>query len=255
VRYCRFVAQPGGPPRFGVIDGEQVQPLTQAPWLGGKADGAGLRLADVKLRAPSEPSKIVAVGLNYRSHAEEMKKPLPAEPLLFIKPSTAVNDPGSPIRLPPDSQEVHHEAELALVIGQRVFNATEAEASRAIFGLTCFNDVTARDIQRREIQHTRSKSYDTFACMGPWLETELSPADLRVTCRVRGEVRQDGRTSDLIFSSARLVSFISRIMTLLPGDVVSTGTPSGVGPLRAGDVVEVEIAGIGTLSNPVQSST
>jgi 2-keto-4-pentenoate hydratase/2-oxohepta-3-ene-1,7-dioic acid hydratase in catechol pathway len=255
VRYCRFVSEAGSAPRYGLLEGERVLPLTHAPWLGGKADGAGHRLTDVKLCAPSEPSKVVAVGLNYRSHAEEMKKPLPAEPLLFIKPSTAVNDPGAPIRLPPDSQEVHHEAELALVIGQRLSHATEAEASAGIFGLTCFNDVTARDIQRREIQHTRSKSYDTFACMGPWMETELSAADLRVRCRVRGETRQDGRTSDLIFSPARLVSFISRIMTLLPGDVVSTGTPSGVGPLRAGDVVEVEIEGIGTLSNPVQSAT
>jgi 2-keto-4-pentenoate hydratase/2-oxohepta-3-ene-1,7-dioic acid hydratase in catechol pathway len=249
MRFCRFSHR--GIAAYGVITGEDVTALLAAPWAKGERAGAAVPLKDVRLLAPSEPSKIVAVGLNYRTHAEEMKKPLPSEPLLFIKPSTAVNDPGAPIVLPPDSQEVHHEAELGLVIGRRLHNANEADAAAAIFGLTCLNDVTARDIQRREIQHTRSKSYDTFACMGPWLETERAPGDLAIACRVNGQVRQKGRTSDMIFPPARLVSFISRIMTLLPGDVISTGTPSGVGPLRAGDTVEVEIEGIGTLSNPV----
>jgi 2-keto-4-pentenoate hydratase/2-oxohepta-3-ene-1,7-dioic acid hydratase in catechol pathway len=252
MRFCRFTHR--GSTAYGVITGDEVTALSAAPWAKGERSGAPVPLQDVRLLAPSEPSKVVAVGLNYRTHAEEMKKPLPSEPLLFIKPSTAINDPDAPIILPPDSQEVHHEAELGLIIGRRLHRASEVEAAAAIFGLTCFNDVTARDIQRREIQHTRSKSYDTFACMGPWLESERAPADLAIACRVNGQVRQKGRTADLIFAPARLVAFISRIMTLLPGDVVSTGTPSGVGPLRAGDTVEVEIEGIGTLSNPVVST-
>jgi 2-keto-4-pentenoate hydratase/2-oxohepta-3-ene-1,7-dioic acid hydratase in catechol pathway len=183
-----------------------------------------------------------------------MGKPVPAEPLIFIKPSTALNGPGAPIVLPPASKEVHHEAELALVIGRTVKNASEEEAAAAIFGLTCFNDVTARDIQKRETQHTRAKSYDTFACAGPWIVTGLSPGDLRITCKVNGLYRQDSRTSDMIFSPARLVAFISGIMTLLPGDLISTGTPSGVGAIKAGDKVEVEVEGIGTLTNPVLSA-
>lgn len=251
MKICRFQRQ--GVVRYGRIDGDEVTPLSAAPWDGGQPEaGARYRLAEVELLVPSDASKVVAVGQNYRKHAEEMGKPVPPEPLLFIKPSTALNAHGRPILLPPDSQEVHHEAELALVIGQRLRNASEADAAKALFALTCFNDVTARDIQRREIQHTRSKSYDTFACAGPWMVTGLSPNDLRIQGRVNGQLKQDSRTSDMIFSPARLVSFISRIMTLLPGDLVSTGTPSGVGPIRAGDRVEVEIEGIGTLANPVE---
>ena len=251
MKYCRFEHQ--GATRYGVILGEEVEALAGPPWLAeGSRTGQRFALAKVRLLCPTEASKVVAIGQNYRKHAEEMGKSVPAEPLIFMKPSTALNDPGRPIRLPPDSQEVHHEAELAVVVGRRLRNASEAEAQSALFGLTCFNDVTARDIQRREVQHTRAKSYDTFACAGPWVETELSPVDLRVLCRVNGQVRQDGRTSDMVFGPARLVAFISHIMTLLPGDLVSTGTPSGVGPLKAGDWVEVEIEGIGILSNPVE---
>ncbi|HYH95073.1 fumarylacetoacetate hydrolase family protein, partial [Hyalangium sp.] len=164
-----------------------------------------------------------------------------------------LNGPRSPIRIPKASEEVHYEAELALLIGERLKNVDEATAARAIWGLTCFNDVTARDIQRREVQHTRAKSYDTFSCAGPWAVTGLPAGDLRITCRVNGQVRQDSRTSDMVFGPAQLVSFISQIMTLLPGDLISTGTPSGVGKLAAGDTVEVEIEGIGTLANPVES--
>jgi len=249
VRYCRFKHQ--GVARYGVIHGDEVVALAGAPWVSSSETGPGVPLAAAELLPPTEASKIVAVGQNYRKHAEELGKPVPPEPLLFIKPATALNAHAQPILLPPDSAEVHHESELALVIGHRIKDADEAQAAKAIFALTCFNDVTARDIQRREVQHTRAKSYDTFACAGPWMETELSPAHLRVVCRVNGQVRQDGRTSDMIFPPARLVSFISRIMTLLPGDLVSTGTPSGVGPLRDGDLVEVEIEGIGILANPV----
>ncbi|HLL52346.1 MAG TPA: fumarylacetoacetate hydrolase family protein [Myxococcaceae bacterium] len=251
MRICRF--QYRGVARFGLVEGDAVVPLAGVPWDGIRREGDGpIPLKEVELLVPTDASKVVAVGQNYRKHAEEMGKPVPPEPLIFMKPSTALNAHGRPILLPRESQEVHHESELALVIGQRLHHATEAQAQAAIFALTCFNDVTARDIQRKEIQHTRSKSYDTFACAGPWMVTGLSPADLQVVCRVNGQVKQDSRSSDMIFSPARLVAFISRIMTLLPGDLVSTGTPSGVGPLRAGDRVEVEIEGIGTLANPVE---
>lgn len=228
--------------------------LSAAPW-DTRCTPTGTRIArsEVKWLPVSPASKVVAIGQNYRKHAEEMGKAVPAEPLLFTKPMTALNAHHAPIVLPPASQEVHHEAELALVIGRKLTRASVAEASSAIFAVTCFNDVTARDIQKREVQHTRAKGYDTFACCGPVMVTGLSPDDLRVQCRVNGLSRQDGRTSDMVHKSAQLVSFISHIMTLLPGDLVSTGTPSGVGPLRAGDVVEVEIEGIGTLLNPVTS--
>jgi 2-keto-4-pentenoate hydratase/2-oxohepta-3-ene-1,7-dioic acid hydratase in catechol pathway len=251
VKVCRFLHQ--GVARYGVILGDEVGELSGLPAPNDRpaAKGASFKLEEVRLVPPCEPSKIVAVGLNYKKHAEEMGKPLPAEPLIFLKPSTALNGPQQAIVRPPESSDVQHEAELGLVIGRSLKNATEAQASAGILGFTCFNDVTARDIQRREVQYTRAKGFDTFACVGPWIETEVSPADLKVSCRVNGQVRQEGRTSDQIFPPARLVAFISRTMTLLPGDVVSTGTPSGVGKLQANDVVEVEVEGIGTLSNSV----
>lgn len=241
----------GGVPRYVEVEEDRLVLLDGPPWEGHGRRRETAPLEGARWFAPTEASKVVAVGLNYKKHAEEMGKPLPKEPLLFIKPSTALNGSGEPIVLPPESQEVHHESELALVIGRRLCRASEAEATDAIFALTCLNDVTARDIQRREVQHTRAKSYDTFACVGPWAVTGLSPASLRVQCRVNGQLRQDGNTSDLIFPCAKLVAFISNIMTLLPGDLVSTGTPSGVGALLAGDRVEVEIEGIGTLVNTV----
>jgi 2-keto-4-pentenoate hydratase/2-oxohepta-3-ene-1,7-dioic acid hydratase in catechol pathway len=252
MRFCRAFIQ--GVPRYAAIEGEWLALLDGPPWLGHRPKVNRVLMEGTELLVPCEASKVVAIGQNYRKHAEEMGKPVPSEPLIFIKPSTALNPTGRPIVLPPDSQEIHHEAELGLVIGTRLKNASEAEATAGIFGFTCFNDVTARDIQKREIQHTRGKGYDTFACAGPWIvpATELSASDLRIVCRVNGQVRQDSRTSDMVFNPARLVSFISRIMTLLPGDLVSTGTPSGVGPIVAGDRVEVEIEGIGTLSNPVE---
>nr|WP_194941157.1 MULTISPECIES: fumarylacetoacetate hydrolase family protein [Myxococcaceae] len=251
----RFTHPESGEALHGRLGADgQVRVLSAAPWRKGAETGEVLALEGLALLVPADASKVVCVGQNYRKHAEEMGKPVPVEPLIFIKPSTALNPHGAPIRIPRVSEEVHYEAELALVIGERVSGADEAQAERAIWGLTCFNDVTARDIQRKEIQHTRAKGFDTFACAGPWAVAarELSPRDLRVVCRVNGQVRQDGRTSDMIFSPARLVSFISQGMTLLPGDLVSTGTPSGVGKLAAGDRVEVELEGIGTLSNPVE---
>ena len=232
-----------------VIDDRYFE-LSGAPWEAGTVKGA--ELAGEPSWLPVSPaSKVVAIGQNYRKHAEEMGKSVPVEPLIFTKPSTALNGHGGNIVLPPASNEVHYEAELALVIGKKLKGATVEEARGAIFALTCFNDVTARDIQKREVQHTRGKGYDTFACCGPVMVTGLSPDDLRVQCRVNGVTKQDGRTSDMVHKSAELVSFISHVMTLLPGDLVSTGTPSGVGPLQAGDVVEVELEGVGVLRNHV----
>lgn len=251
-RYCRFRYQ-GMEFHGELFRDDEIIRHTAAPWTDDCAVTPDhIRLADCELLVPTTASKVVCIGQNYRKHAEEMGKTIPAEPLIFTKPSTALNGHGRPIVIPPESQEVHHEAELAVVIGKRLHRASESEAAEAIFGYTCFNDVTARDIQRRETQHTRAKGYDTFACVGPWIARGIQADDLRIQCRVNGELRQDGRTSDMVFSPARLVAFISHVMTLLPGDLVSTGTPSGVGRVAPGDRVEVEIEGIGTLSNPVQ---
>lgn len=204
-----------------------------------------------RLLAPVVPSKVVCIGLNYRRHADEMGKAVPSEPLMFLKPSTSVIASGDAIVLPPDSTEVHHEGELAVVIGRIARDVPEARATDYILGYTLMNDVTARDIQRREQRYTRAKGFDTFAPLGPAIVTGLDPDALTITTRVNGEVRQASGVDDLIFSIRRLLAFVSRVMTLLPGDVISTGTPSGVGPIRAGDTVEVEIAEIGVLSNPV----
>ncbi len=209
---------------------------------------------DTLLLAPVDPTKIVAVGLNYRAHAAEMKKPLPSEPLLFLKPSTAVIGPNQAIRLPSASHEVHHEAELAVVIATTTCRVSPQAARDHVWGFTCLNDVTARDIQRREVQYTRAKSFDSFAPVGPWVVTDEPVGDRTVIGRVNGEVRQRGRTSDMVFDPYTLVSYISQGMTLLPGDVVTTGTPPGVGPLHAGDRVEVEIEGVGVLANPVEGA-
>jgi len=209
------------------------------------------RAGRAQLLAPVEPSKVVCVGLNYRRHAEEMGKPLPEEPLLFIKPSTAVVGPGAQIRIPQCSSEVHFEGELAVVIGARASDVSISDVADVIAGYTIMNDVTARDIQRHERHYTRAKGFDTFAPVGPVIATGLDPASLALETRVNGEVRQRSSCADLIFSVSELIAFITQVMTLLPGDIVSTGTPSGVGAIVAGDVVEVSIEGIGVLSNPV----
>ena len=191
---------------------------------------------------------------NYAEHAKELGNEVPREPLFFLKPVSAVIGPGEAIRLPAQSQEVHHEAELGLVIGTRATRVSEEDARAHIFGITCVNDVTARDLQRLDKHFTRSKGFDTFCPIGPWIETEVPQGPRTILCRVDGDVRQRGSTADSIFSFERLVSYISHVMTLEPGDVIATGTPAGVGPIRAGQHVEVEIEGIGTLSNPVVAS-
>lgn len=212
--------------------------------------GEVLSLEDVMLLPPSLPSKIVCVGLNYVKHAQELKMPLPDEPILFLKPPSAVLAPGGQIVYPPSSDQVDYEGELAFVIGKRCHNISADEAEKHILGYTCFNDVTARDLQRKDGQWTRAKSFDTFAPFGPWIG-KIDPSDADIKTRVNGKVVQDSNTSDLIFSVPRLVQFISAVMTLEPGDVIATGTPPGVGQLHKGDLVEVEIEGIGVLKNYV----
>ncbi len=205
------------------------------------------------LRPPCRPSKIVCIGSNYRRHCEEMGRPIPPVPKLFLKPPSAMIADGEAIELPPDVGRVDFEGELALVIGRRCKRIAPDEVPGHVLGYTILNDVTAREIQRADVQFTRGKGYDTFCPIGPWLETDLDPRDLSLQTRVNSEVRQDSNTSDMIFDPFELVSFVSGVMTLEPGDVVSTGTPSGVGPLRPSDVVEVTIDGIGTLTNEVRN--
>lgn len=254
MRSVRF--ERSGREAYGVLEGGlgdgTVRALSAAPWAGGLPEGPGVPVAEVTLLAPVVPTKVVAVGRNYRAHAAEMGQEVPREPLLFIKPSSAVIGPGQAIVIPEVSRLVHHEAELAAVVGRTLTRAaTAAEARLAIFGWTCLNDVTARDIQRTEGHFTRAKSFDTFCPIGPVVETAVDPLDLTVSCRVNGEQRQRGSTRDMVYDPYLLVAFISQVMTLYPGDLVTTGTPEGVGPLKRGDRVEVEISGIGVLRNPV----
>lgn len=213
------------------------------------------RLDIATAMAPVMPSKIVCIGLNYAHHAQEMNKPVPEEPLMFLKPSTALIGPGQIIKLPPQSLEVHHEAELAIVIGRRANKVSEDEAMDHVIGFCCANDVTARDIQRRENRYTRAKGFDTFCPLGPAiaLRPDFDPLQHRIKCLVNGQVRQDSAIDDLIFSMPYLVHFVSQVMTLLPGDVILTGTPMGVGVLRGGDEVIVEIDGLGQLKNMVEA--
>ena len=250
---------------FGVVEGEPEagpQGLTIAEIEGhpfGQVQFSGARwaLSDVRLLSPILPSKVVCVGRNYAEHAAEHGSDVPKEPLLFLKPSTSVIGPRDAIRLPIFSKQVEHEAELAVVIGAPgARRADRAAAERAIFGYTCANDVTARDLQRSDGQWTRAKGFDSFCPIGPWITTGLDVSDLEIRCEVgrnpeEMEVRQLGRTKDMVFDVPALVSYISHVMTLLPGDVVLTGTPAGVSPLTEGDTVTVRIEGIGELSNPV----
>lgn len=234
------------------VEDNLLRLLASHPWEDLSPIGGSIPLWEADLQPPAEPSKIVCVALNYRAHAEEMGKAIPSEPLLFLKSPASLLAPGGEVILPPDSQQVEHEGELALVMGRTATKVSPEDALRYVLGFTCLNDVTARDIQRREKVYGRAKGYDTFCPVGPWLETEIpDPQNLTITLSVNGELRQKGATSDMIFSVAELVAFISHVMTLYPGDLISTGTPPGVGPLRPGDVVEVKIPEIGTLQHSV----
>ena len=252
MRIVRFEKE--GRSGYGILEGEQISVLWGTPYNEGLKNTTGevMSLPEVKLLAPCEPGKIVALGLNYRDHAAEIGHPLPSEPLLFMKPSTAVIGPDEEIRYPAMSRQVDYEAELAVVIGRTCRHVQEQDFRDYILGFTCINDVTARDLQKKDGQFTRSKSFDTFAPLGPWIEAEIpDPDNLTVETYLNGERRQHSNTKNMIFGVAAQVSFISRIMTLLPGDVIATGTPSGIGPMQPGDVVEIRVEGIGTLKNRI----
>jgi 2-keto-4-pentenoate hydratase/2-oxohepta-3-ene-1,7-dioic acid hydratase in catechol pathway len=250
MRIVRFEFQ--GRTGYGILEGEKLSVLWGTPYGDGLNHTVGevMSLAEVRLLAPCEPTKIVALGLNYRDHALEFGHPLPEEPLLFIKPSTAVIGPEEDIRYPAMSRRVDYEAELAVVIGRTCRHIKEEDFRDYVLGYTAINDVTARDLQKKDGQFTRSKSFDTFAPLGPWVETAIpDPDNLTVEAYLNGERRQHGNTGNMVFGVAAQVAFISRIMTLLPGDVIATGTPSGIGPMAPGDVVEIRLEGVGTLRN------
>jgi 2-keto-4-pentenoate hydratase/2-oxohepta-3-ene-1,7-dioic acid hydratase in catechol pathway len=229
-----------------------VRRLIGRPFSSLRFHGETHDLSAVKLLAPSLPSKIVCLGLNYRSHAEETGLPIPSQPLIFMKPSTAVVGPEDSIVLPPLSpRRVDYEAEVGVVIGRRAKEVPRDRARDFILGYTCVNDVSERHAQAGDGQWTRAKSYDTFAPIGPWIETDIDPDDVAVEAHLNGELRQSARTSDLIFGVDEVVSYVSGVMTLLPGDVIATGTPAGIGKMDPGDVVEISVEGIGTLRNHV----
>jgi 2-keto-4-pentenoate hydratase/2-oxohepta-3-ene-1,7-dioic acid hydratase in catechol pathway len=258
MQFCRFLphatAETKPLPLYGVIQGGHVRDISGPPWTSWSQGSRTWSINDVRLLAPVEPGKIVCVGRNYAAHAAELGNEVPKEPLIFLKPPSAVIGPGDPILLPEQSQRVEHEGELALVIGLRCSRLKEREdALDYLLGYTCLNDVTARDLQKKDVQFTRAKGFDTFCPIGPHIETELDPSDLLVEAGVNGELRQSSRTSLMIYSVAFLIRWISHVMTLEPGDVIATGTPAGVGPLVAGDIVEVGVGGIGVLRNPVQA--
>lgn len=250
-RICRFQTR-SGMEHWGVINGKTIDEIVPDPYGPFAPTGLSWPQKDVRLLAPCRPTKIVCVGVNYGDHASEFGKSLPDEPLIFLKPPSAVVGPGEAIRLPgPISKRVDHEGELAIVIGRRTSKASPAVARKNILGYTIMNDVSARDLQKRDGQWARAKGFDTFAPLGPWIVTGINPDDLKIETYVNGQRRQNARTSQMVYKPAAVVSFISRMMTLEPGDVVSTGTPAGVSPLKKGDKVEVRIEKIGSLTSPV----
>ncbi|MGH3413832.1 MAG: fumarylacetoacetate hydrolase family protein [Marmoricola sp.] len=265
MRIARFTT--GDDPLYGVVTGNidehgipdedaVVVALAGDPlYVGVKPTEKEYQLADVRLLAPVLPrSKVVGIGKNYAAHAAEMGGDLPAEPLMFLKPNTSVVGPGDPVFHPRQSNEVHYEGELAVVIGRICRDVSKDDVADVVWGYTVANDVTARDLQRRDVQFTRGKGFDSFCPLGPWIETEMATeriSDLRVQTFLNGDVKQDGNTKDMIFDVPTLVEYVSSVMTLLPGDVILTGTPDGVGPMQPGDEVEVFVAGIGSLTNRV----
>jgi 2-keto-4-pentenoate hydratase/2-oxohepta-3-ene-1,7-dioic acid hydratase in catechol pathway len=260
VRIARF-AHPTGL-AWGTVEGPAggapaaltVAAIDGHPFAGINYTGERWALEDVRLLSPVLPSKVVAIGRNYAAHAAELGNEVPANPLIFMKPSTSVIGSGDVIRRPADSQNVHFEGELAVVIGRPAKDVPPERAGDVILGFTCANDVTARDLQQTDGQWTRAKGYDSFCPLGPWIETVLDPTDLRLTTTVNDVVKQDGRTSALVHGIPALIAYITRVMTLLPGDVILTGTPEGVGPIVDGDTVTVEIEGIGALTNSVRDN-
>ena len=252
MRIARFTT--GEDPAYGLVDGagERIAEITGDPlYTKIELTGDTHLVEDVRLLAPVIPrSKVIGIGRNYADHAAEMGTDVPAEPLMFLVPNTAVVGPGDPVVIPPQTSEVSYEGELAVVIGRMCKDVEPEDVAKVVYGYTCADDVTARDLQRGDGQWARAKGFDTFCPLGPWIETDLDVADLSIVTRRDGEVVQDGTTADMVHGVAALVSYASRAFTLLPGDIILTGTPAGVGPVVAGQRVEVEIEGIGILSNP-----
>lgn len=255
MRICRFTTNQIRTPRFGLVDGEVILPLAEGEPLESLPNprtGKAISVSEVKFVAPVAPSKIVCVGRNYQEHAAELGNKMPDEPLLFLKAPSSIIASGEHIERPPQSQQVEHEGELGVVIGRRARKlGKDKDPLSYVLGYTCVNDVTARDLQRKDVQFTRGKSFDTFCPVGPYVVDGLDPLNLVVTTRVNGAVKQNGRTADMAFSVPFLIRYIADHMTLNPGDLIATGTPAGVSPMHDGDTVEVEIAGIGVLRNGV----
>ena len=247
MRIARFTAD--GRAHHGVLRGQSIQLIEGKPFRHIKLTDQYFERNRVTLLAPCQPSKIIALGLNYHNHAKELNQPVPDSPLTFLKPSTAVIGPGDNIVYPSASARVDYEGELAVVIKKPTWRVAASEAMDHVLGCACFNDVTARDLQYSDSQWTRAKGFDTFAAIGPWIETELDPDNAVVETYLNGKLKQRGHTRDLIYSVPEIINFISNVMTLLPGDIIATGTPSGIGPMYPGDTVEVRIPGLGTLQN------
>jgi len=264
MKFCRFMVRDSVPvssadvPKtsaiYGLIEGDQVHEISGPPWGQWSKGSRSWQQPQLRLLAPVEPSKIVCVGRNYAAHAAEHGSEVPREPMIFLKPPSSIIAPAEPIVLTPYSKQIEYEGELALVIGRRCSHLRDSDdALSCVLGYTCVNDVTARDLQKSDVQFTRAKGFDTFCPVGPHIETDLDPSNALVETHVNGKVRQSAYTFSMVFSCEFLVRWISRMMTLEPGDIISTGTPAGVGPLAAGDSVEVSVAGVGMLRNPVQA--
>ena len=247
MKIVRFAVD--GKARYGILRNQSIQAIDGKPFRQIKLTDQYYQRNQVKLLAPCQPSKIIAMGLNYHNHAKELNSPVPNSPLTFLKPPTAVIGPGDDIVYPSASARVDYEGELAVVIKKPVWRVEAKDALDYVLGYTCFNDITARDLQNRDGQWTRAKGFDTFAAVGPWIETELDPSGVILETYLNGKLKQQGNTSDLIYTIPEIINFISNVMTLLPGDIIATGTPSGVGPMYPGDTVEVRIPPIGTLRN------
>ena len=248
--FCRFLSE--GEPRYGIVERHHVVEISPNPFSGFEQTGEPIPFSETRFLAPTVPTKNIAIGINYRDHAKEMGHDLPPEPLFFLKPPSSVIGSQEPIRIPKMSGRVEYEGELALVIKKKAKDVSKETALDYVLGYTCFNDVTARDLQRKDSQWSRAKGFDTFAPMGPWIVSDLDASDLPVETYVNGELKQRGNTKDMIYNIPFLISYVSQVMTLEPGDVITTGTPPGVGILNPGDEVAVKIEGIGMLMNAVE---
>jgi 2-keto-4-pentenoate hydratase/2-oxohepta-3-ene-1,7-dioic acid hydratase in catechol pathway len=259
MKFCRFVPKSAGVasrvlPSYGLIEDEFIQGISAAPWLNWSREDASLPVREARLLAPVEPSKIVCVGRNYAAHASEMGNQVPKEPMIFLKTPSSVIGTDEPIVLTRYSNHVDHEAELAVIIGKQCAQLSDSDdALSYVLGYTCLNDISARDLQKSDVQFTRAKGFDTFCPVGPHIETEIDPRNALVEARVNGVLKQSGNTLLMVYPVEYLIRWISRMMTLVPGDVIATGTPAGVGPIVAGDTVDVSVSGIGVLHNPVHA--